>query len=351
MWCCLVDPFVSLGKERSMLSRDRRARRGFTLIELLVVIAIIAVLIGLLLPAVQKVREAAARTQCTNNLKQIGLAMHNYADAFGYFPTCGCNGDAMGATGAGIDTWGWGYNILPFIEQDNVKRIGDANGPYNADPVTGKELVEYAIKTYSCPSRGDRVLTPPTAWGAAYPMSDYAGLRLEWSTDASSYRGLITKSGQVTLDGTGKVVAVEPYLTVQPGNVADGLSNTIAIMEKAVWSQAYSPGFWDWWDLPGFALPSDWPNMRLIGNWLPVQADNQTRPDWMVSGGNSGRPAEFGFGSPHAGVMNAVFGDGSVRGIILSANNCGNSSWSDNSCVLYHLGDRADGFTIDPNGF
>src|SRR5215470_12052615 len=104
------------------MSRSNTGRPAFTLIELVVVIALIAILIGLLLPAVQKVREAAARTQCKNNLKQIGLAFHNYHSAQSRFPP-GFNSQAAYTDGPSLGPgWGWGAYLLSYLEQDNLYR-------------------------------------------------------------------------------------------------------------------------------------------------------------------------------------------------------------------------------------
>jgi len=339
----------------------KRTRRGFTLIELLVVIAIIAILIGLLLPAVQKVREAAARSQCQNNLKQIGLALHNYEGTYGYFPTSGAESAAFGNTGVGFETMGWAYQILPFVEQQPLYNIGQQSGPYGWNATINKAMVEVPVKIYNCPARAART-SVPMSWGSVYAMGDYAGVMVEWGNqwqsdqppdgnEPNTFRGIIVKGGHVRTDNAS---LTKKYATVTAVTIQDGTSNTIAIMEKSVNPKNGQPINWDWWELPGWAHNSDWPNMRLIGNWMPLVNDNQDRNavglGWWFQG-TSGRTAEFGFGSAHPSIVNAVFGDGSVRAIKTSAGNCGNSGWSDGTCVLYHLGKRDDGFTVDPGSF
>jgi len=317
-------------------------RRGFTLIELLVVIAIIAVLIGLLLPAVQKVREAAARAKCQNNLKQIGLALHNHESAYGFFPTAGANSQNYG-TGSpdGYNRAGLFFQILPYIEQDALSRNTITNNSNWISETT-------AVPMYLCPSRGNRD-SEIASWGTIYKLTDYAGVWLSWENEWQSSnpdpangllktnKGAIVKGGHSTIGNAN----YKKYPTVSAASISDGTSNTVAVAEKAVWNKQVTTATpnWDWWDLPGIIHGADWPNMRLAGNGVPLLADSDDRPSWFLQG--NGRWCEFGFGSAHTGVFNAVFADGSVKSMPLKMN----------TNVLYNLGNREDGNTIDPSTY
>ncbi len=155
---------------RSKIMRIRAIRLGFTLIELLVVIAIIAILIGLLLPAVQKVREAAARSTCQNNLKQMGLAIHNYQAALGYIPRGGSNSSDDGeASSAQYPlTFSWMWQILPYVEQNNLYTQTGGGALYTKNTTFATNATRSPVKLYNCPAA-----RPLTATGTRF-NADYA---------------------------------------------------------------------------------------------------------------------------------------------------------------------------------
>jgi prepilin-type N-terminal cleavage/methylation domain-containing protein/prepilin-type processing-associated H-X9-DG protein len=267
-------------------------RRGFTLIELLVVIAIIAVLIGLLLPAVQKVREAASRLTCQNNLKQIGLGIHNFYDAQKYLPTS--NRPQTNSTTS--PRQGWFIFLLPYVEQDNLYKQYDFTygwqTPINI-PVTATPL-----KLVQCPSapnpRQDRDPSV-TLWAAVVASGDYAALNGVDPRLASA--GLVDKAGLGFLPKNMRVTFAD---------VADGLSNTIAVTESAGRPQVWRLG------QPVGSPPDTYTNG---GGWSRPASDitlNGLTADGVSSPGPCALNCANG-DAFHSGGANFLFGDGSVH--------------------------------------
>ncbi len=243
---------------------SRRTRNAFTLIELLVVIAIIAILIGLLLPAVQKVRDAAARIQCTNNLKQLGLALHGYHDANGGFPPYGFDFATAPATTPtnpyGPQTQGhsaFGL-ILPYIEQGSIMSMGRIDrsviDAVNFPPPYGTNTAGSAVvKTYLCPAAPARVVdyAPyfvvngiPNAGPLKLGPSDYAPLKGVHQTFINNcapgmLAGITTNAAGV-FGRLPKITGNTSPTDVRITDITDGTSNTILVVEDAGRMQVYA---------------------------------------------------------------------------------------------------------------
>lgn len=349
-------------------------RRGFTLVELLVVIAIIGILIGMLLPAVQQVREAARRTECLNNMRQIALASLNFESAHMSLPTAGLTPDSF-ATDENGDQWNgnqrspfsrencsWAFQILPFIEANNVQKIRQETNIWNL------RAFGETIAFYSCPSRGPRFNVRESDL-EQWTVTDYAGFLADWeylqdrglpvtvvggqgfepSAQRAPYEGeaqniwvgLIASGGGVNLseqsNGMPWTLTKFPLVGVL---APDGSSNTIMYAEKAASSANYttiSPnGFESWWENSGM-IHNGWPTMRspsfIHGGFV---ADNGTT-DFPLQGGTNYRQ-DSGFGSPHPGTVNASLGDGSTHALDLNLT----------LDQIYQIGHRSDGTVLNP---
>ena len=216
------------------MKRFPSRRPAFTLIELLVVIAIIAILIGLLLPAVQKVRDAAARMQCSNNLKQLGLALHNYNSALGYFPA------STRPSPTATVRHGWATYALPYIEQDNLARNYDFNS--NWDAAVNLPITSQQVKIFQCPSApqprldGDMQLAATTGWQPVVGVSDYGPTTSVTPQLANLY------PGQIPSDAGAQLGFLARNTQPKISDATDGTSNTILLAESAGRPTVYRRG-------------------------------------------------------------------------------------------------------------
>ena len=275
-------------------------KRGFTLVELLVVVAIIGILIGMLLPAVQQVREAARRTQCLNNLTQIGLAMHNHVFSFGHLPPGVVDTAGPIQSVAKGQHVSWTVQLLRFLEQNGIADAFDIEaGTYAAANAPALGVV---IPPFQCPSQRFTVNTT-TAAG----LSHYAGCHhsVEAPIDVDN-NGLLFLNSAITY-----------------GDIYDGSSNTILVGEIIA----------DGSDL-GWASGTR-ATLRNTSEILGYQ-------DWNTkygAGALAAMPKTFvgGFSSPHPGTVNFLFADGSVHSLIQSID----------PLVFENLGNRSDGAMMD----
>ena len=308
------------------MTQNRPSRRyGFTLIELLVVIAIIGVLVAILLPAVQQAREAARRAACSNNLKQLGIALHNYHETHSIFPP-GClamsyagvayaPGNAEPSRTAVSGGWGWSVFVLPFIDQGPLYNALNPNG--NNFPAAPTQLTKTVLPIFICPSDAAGNIVTSTPMGGdgvnnGHAKSNYPAIFGSTSvnyvnTAAQNTRGMFWYNSNVRI-----------------ADVSDGASNTVMVTER-LWdgqtSEVRRGAIWAG-KCPGSNTYLD------AGNKYSNLVRAENHPDWIVKGLNNNAAM-----SRHVGGVHFVLGDGGVR--FLSENTDGGT--------YQRLGQMADG--------
>ena len=328
-------------------------RQAFTLVELLVVIAIIAMLVTLLLPAVQSAREAARRLQCVNNLKQVGLSMLNHESALSVFPGGGDapwpriednvsgTADSPGTPfGPELQGLSWGFQILPYIEEAGIRNI-----------TSTVAMAQVVVPMYLCPSRREAEKLAGSNPNAGTLM-DYASatprggringtgfVQYAANNEDSYWQGVIHGDPPKSVRWYGIVVrsnatrqkpkvkgSSSPPTTA--GKVSDGLSKTMMVGEKRLWADRYKTG--DWHDDKGWA--DGWDPDTVRSTNYPVGRD-------AVSGTLDISERNYGhmFGSAHEAGLHAVFGDGAVHRI----------AYDIDPQIFDNMGDRRDGFQVE----
>ncbi len=326
----------------------RPTHRAFTLIELLVVIAIIAVLIGLLLPAVQKVREAAARSTCQNNLKQFGIAMHNYASANdSKLPAS--RGFPPGQT-AGDDKFRcWTHLVLPYIEQGNVANNYDPNLRWsdatpNASGVSNLDVAKTNLKLFACPSaptaRRDGA-TFVTSWtgppagsvtipAGQYGIGDYAAIR-------QVRNRYYTANGLPTPSPSNPVGLLDQLFPTAIVSVTDGLSNTVMYVEVAG-----RPN--------NFRRRTGQPNVQDVGTGSPGGNVTPGISGLGTSGASSfaGITDQIGWASPDGGVI-SIDGANPTSGRINGSSNANEENGTDGTCIM-NCNNNSEPFSFHTGG-